>query len=561
MRKVIPLLLALAAVSASGFAQTRKPADESTLAVQSDPRQMAVAAALVVAGYAAPPSDPASAALRDDVRKGLSGVDADLRSRLAAFYAAHRRKNAEGALVDEAADALRYRALAVFMNPPPSFSVAVAESRIPADLRDVIGFAALAGDLYRTPEFRALQPRLVQAYDSANGLVGKQIAPTVTEILQYLRTRPVERIEVPAVRDREGKILRPGMTRVRRLRVFVDPLVGGQVVAVRGDLLDAESDLGEQLPGDRFAVFAGPLLGADEAALRIGVIRFVLEPIVERHKEEIEDSREALDALIARSEPARTRYTNARVSLVTDSLVSALDARFRVRKDRLTPNGAIAALGDAYARGEVLGVHFYERLTRYEEVGLDIGVYFPEFLRSLDLDREKTRGEQIAAAGAAAAREPKAAASVDAIAADMLAADRLITEKRFDEARPILERVLRADDGNARALFGLAQVIENSPDQVERDTNSSDEDRINAQAERLEAAVNLYRKAALNASSRELWLASWSHVYAGRILDFLDLRDEAIAEYQAAVKVGDVPQGGYKAAQAGLASPSTPEPR
>jgi len=73
--------------------------------------------------------------------------------------------------------------------------------------------------------------------------------------------------------------------------------------------------------------------------------------------------------------------------------------------------------------------------------------------------------------------------------------------------------------------------------------------------------VNLYRKAALNASSRELWLASWSHVYAGRILDFLDLRDEAIAEYRAAVKVGDVPQGGYKAAQAGLATPYAPEQR
>jgi len=218
------------------------------------------------------------------------------------------------------------------------------------------------------------------------------------------------------------------MTRIRRLRVFVDPLVGGQVVAVRGDLLDAESDLGQQLPGDRFAVFAGPLLGSDEAALRIGVIRFTLEPIVERHKEDIEDARDALDALIARSEAAKLRYTNARVSLVTDSLVSALNARYLLRKNRLTPNGAIAALGDAHARGEVLAIHLFERLVRYEEVGLDIGVYFPEFIRSVDLEREKARGEQIAAAQAAAEHEPKPTMAVDAMAGDMLAADRMITE-------------------------------------------------------------------------------------------------------------------------------------
>jgi hypothetical protein len=119
--------------------------------------------------------------------------------------------------------------------------------------------------------------------------------------------------------------------------------------------------------------------------------------------------------------------------------------------------------------------------------------------------------------------------------------------------------MLQNDAGNARALFGLAQVNEHSPDPVERDPNSPDDERIGAQAERLETAVNLYRKAALNASPRELWLASWSHVYAGRILDFLDLRDEAVAEYQAAVKVGDVPQGAYKHAQAGLAAPRGPD--
>ena len=60
------------------------------------------------------------------------------------------------------------------------------------------------------------------------------------------------------------------------------------------------------------------------------------------------------------------------------------------------------------------------------------------------------------------------------------------------------------------------------------------------------------------ASPPEQWLASWSHVYAGRILDFLELRDEAVAEYQAAVKVGDVPQGAFKEAKVGVERPYEP---
>ena len=70
--------------------------------------------------------------------------------------------------------------------------------------------------------------------------------------------------------------------------------------------------------------------------------------------------------------------------------------------------------------------------------------------------------------------------------------------------------------------------------------------------------MNLYRKAALHSNSRELWLASWSHVYAGRILDFLELREDAVAEYQAAIKVGDVPEGAFREAQAGVAAPFVP---
>lgn len=557
MRTLIAALVLAVALPCSTAGAT-DDALEQALVLQTDVRQVAVAAALLVAGYRATATDPAATGLRETIQKGLAGIDPSLRERLERFYAAHRRTNADGAPADEASDALRYRALALLMNPAPSFTIQVAKNRIPTDLQELVGFAPLVGELFRTPEFKALSESILTAYDAAALKVGTRLGPTVTGILTYLRTRPVDRIEIPALRDAEGKIVRPAMTRVRRLKVYVDPVLGSQSVAVRGDLLDASDDLAVQRPGDRYGVFASPLLASDDAVLRLGVFRFMVQPVVERHREEISAAQGAIDPLVKLSETATERYKDARLSLVTDSLVSALEARYQVRAQLMTENGAIASLGEAHARGEVLAIHFYERLRRFEEVGIDVAVYFPDFTRSLDVQKERGRAEQIAAARAATATEPRAAGAADVIAADILMADRLINEKRFVEAQPILERVLKASDGNARALFGLAQILENIPDAVERDPKSTDGDRAHAQADRLETAVNLYRRAALNASSRELWLASWSRVYAGRILDFLDLRDEALAEYQAAVKVGDVPLGAYKEAQAGIVTPYDP---
>ncbi len=553
MRKALSVVFLLL-FSLQAHAQTS--ADKSiypAISAQTDVRQAVFSAALIIGGYGANDEDPGVLELRAAILVNAAGVDPALRSKLEKFYRSHRRDK-----VDETTDGLRYRALAVMVNDPPSFRFDVEDSRIPEDIRPIVGFEVLAGELYQSPKFRKYLPDLVAEFDKTAGRVARQIAPTVTTLVTYFRTKPVDRLEVPAVRNSEGKVVRPAVTRLRRLKVFIDPVLAGRAVAVRGDLFDGGQERDYQRIGDRFAVFGGPNFAADESALRLAVIRFIVDPVVIDRRDDVVQMRDTVTALLAPNEAAMARYKDAPLLLATDSLVSAANARYLVRASRMTENGAIVYLGDARTRGEVLAIHFYEQLKRFEQTGLDLAAFFPDFAHTLDPAHEATRDAQIAAARAAAEREPKPVSAADAFAADILLADRLISEKRFDEARPILERVLRTSGENARAYFGLAQVVENSPDQIEKDTASSDSDRISAQAERLESAVNLYRKAALSASSKELWLASWSHVNAGRILDFLDLRDEAIAEYSAAVKVGDVSQGAFKEAKAGLAAPYVP---
>ena len=526
---------------------------DRTLVAVTDPRQVTISAALILAGYAGEPDDPAAVPLREEIRKGLATVDPDLKRRLSKFYTANRRPT-----LDEATDAIRYRSLGVLANMPPSFSIAVPQDRIPIDLRDILGFASLAGELYRTPAFRALLPRLIEISDLATRQAGSVVKPTVVAVLDYLRTQPIPVINVTALRNPEGKVTRPAMTRIRKLKVYIDPLLSSRRIAVRGDLIDAGDEPDHQLQGDRYAVFAGPAIAFEDTALRLGVLKFTLDPIVQRNREEIESNRAKIDEILADNPPAFERYARAPISLVSDSLVSAINARF-LEKEGRSRNAAVASVADAHMRGELLTMHFYSRLQRYEEVGLDIGVFFADLLRSLSPTAEIGREKEFIAARTAYEAERKVnAANATEFAGEILTADRLIKEKKFTDARPILERVLRTSANNARAIFGLAQIIENTPDPIERDAAASDDERIMAQEERLEAAVNLYRMAALHSNSRELWLASWSHVYAGRILDFLELREDAVAEYQAAVKVGDVPEGAFKEAQAGLTAPYVP---
>jgi hypothetical protein len=546
--------------------RTRDRSGDTHIAVETDTRLVAVASALVVAGYSAPGDGSRTAELRAKVLKALEGIPADLRARLVDFYKVNRRVD-----VDEALDASRYRALALLLNPPPSLSLGIGESRIPVDIRPVKGFAVLAGELQRTSQYRAVLPELLKAFLETNLTISSQLQPIVGTLVDYMHAVPVEEIPVAARTDAEGKILRPASVRIRTLRVYVDPLLGGDAVTVRSDLVDTSDGPERQIRGDRYSVFAGEKLGA-YAGLRLGLVRYYLDPLVERASDLIEERQIPINQLIERHAEAKKRYAEARISLVADSLATAADARIRVKTEpsRGIESRPIAEaraevvarmlLADAYDKGQVLVFHFWDRLKRFEEVGVDIGVVFSDFIDSIDTKNELGRAQEAANVRAAFAAVAKAGPTADEVLAErMLRADQLITSKQFALARPILEEVLQSEPKNARALFGLAQAVENLPDSVEAATGASEDDRSSAQAERLERAVNLYRQAALNSGSRELWIASWSHVYAGRILDFLELSEEANAEYRAAVTLGEVPSGAFREASKRL-SDSPPKP-
>jgi len=122
--------------------------------------------------------------------------------------------------------------------------------------------------------------------------------------------------------------------------------------------------------------------------------------------------------------------------------------------------------------------------------------------------------------------------------------DQLLALKNYAEAETQLRAMLQEFQGEPRIFFALAQGASLSAQ------DAFDE---KLQSQRLNTALSLYQQAVLAAApdtDGDKALISRAHAARGRIFTFLERRDEALKEFDAALKVGDVRGGAYKEAQA-----------
>jgi tetratricopeptide (TPR) repeat protein len=294
--------------------------------------------------------------------------------------------------------------------------------------------------------------------------------------------------------------------------------------------------------------------------------------MVERHLKASLEFKDQISKLVSSVPTAAKEYANSVYLVIRESLAQATEARLR-RIDAIATRGpysdddATFDLAQAYLRGAVLSYHFYESLTGFEKVGIGLEDFFDHMVSNAKFEREALRTTEfepvvarVSARRAKSARngsEGRAAeAVIGAMATKILASDDLIRQKRFTEARSLLDEILVVEPNNARALFGMAQVVTQTASPGELDPKADENDRIQMQHDRLERAIKLYRRAIENASKdSERWLIQWSHVYLGRVYDFQEFRADAIAEYEKAIGMGDFPNGAYKEALDGKQHP------
>ena len=539
--------------------------------LEGDVRTLVVMAAVNMAGFDQETGGQALSPARAQLRRDLAKLDPALKDKLAAFYRSHRREG-----VEESVDAMRYAALSMLMTQPPAFSVFQrSDGPVPADLRPLLDFVPLVQEFYIKSGIKEILPKYLAAAETYAAAYRVPVGELIYETLDYFHAQTETVINMkPLVLTTPGTGVKKDagvVTRTRSRHVFVvlDPLAALGTAIVRGDILNQKDELLVRRVGDDYIVVVGPSSTPTTSAIRQALIRFVIDPMVERKLRTSLAYKDQITKLVAGVPTASKEFGLSVYLVLRESLAQAAEARMkRIKASQAagpySEDEAAFDLAQAYLRGATLSFHFYDSLTGLEKVGLGIEDFFDQMLATAKFDREAVRAREfepivarVSAARPSGARTPApTAASTSTLGEKILLSDNLIRQRRFGEARAVLEEILSAQPRNARALFGVAQVISQTPSKAELDPKADENDKIQAQHDRLEQAIKSYR-AAIEGASRESesWLIQWCHLFIGRILDFQEFRADAIAEYEKAIALGDLANGAYKEALEGKQRP------
>ena len=327
--------------------------------------------------------------------------------------------------------------------------------------------------------------------------------------------------------------------------------------------------------------------------LRRAYLQYVIDALVLRFNKEIALRRDQIRQLLDERQKAGAQVTPDVFLTVGRSFVAAADARYEeVRRLEMLGRSAraqlaaakddaarmligkaaqaeiagiqdetIARLADEFEKGAVLTFFFSDQLKGIESAGFDVANFFPDMIASFDPARESKRPAEYAEAKqrAVAAREARVAArraEADmssagdankpkdaALVKELSAVEDTLRTKNYNDAEARLKSMLQSYPGEPRIFFALGQTASLS---------AMDATDANIQAERLNRALGQYRLA-VQASSPELDKAilSRAHESMGRINAFLDNKNEAMKEFDEAIKIGEVTGGAYQQAVAG----------
>ncbi len=467
------------------------------LRFQPDVRVFAVMAALNAAGFDSAPEVLAQNPLRRAVKERMSSVSGELLYKLRDFY---EGAGDEGGVEKRQA---RFISYALLMNGPPDFSVPFKPEEIPEDARPAAGFEKLVAQLWR-------EARLAELW--------KQVAPQYVDEIEAYR---------PLIRDMIIGAVRYMHTEAR---IALD-----RQVTFIPDLLNAFGVVNGRNIGNTYVVVVGPSRSRDRSlkAVRHEYFHFLLDPLLASQRREFPPPEPFL-ARVRLQPSAPAAYRGDFPLVVTESLIRAVELRL----DAQPREAALSRMLELYDQGLILVPRFAEELEKFERTTEPMQQYFPALIagirdeapeaRAASMDRLRTE-----LAGRGGGQPARAQDSAPNEVAGLLAeANRLLVARQFDQAAVVLERVLGADEHNANALFGLGQVA--------------------LHRQEFETALDLYSRAAANATAGETWIAAWSYVHRGNVYKFLDQPEKARAEWTRVLELKGDMRGATEAAQKAL---------
>jgi hypothetical protein len=546
--------------------------------IEPEPRLLVMMAALDAAGFDPTPAGRAPTEFRALVRRDQENLDAELRTRMRRFYDLNKLKDASATPAQQAA---RYVSLAYALGPAPTFDAPARSDDLFPGVLDVLDFAPLLREFYAKSGIAARLPAYLAAHQAEGDRLRPQTAEMLRAVLTYLHTRPVtltlERVPIKNQAAKPKKDAPPAFTTRERERRF----------RLVPDLLAVPGSINFRVIGDNYFAVVPQGLDPASSEVRRAYLQYVIDPVILRFNREIALKRTEIRSLIDERAAAAPAPMPDVFPAVARSLIAAADARMnfvartralaeqtsaRLQRAKEAERAAIvkesqaertaledeltAQLADAYERGAVLAFYFSEQLRDQEIAGFDFADFFSDMMTRVDVARERLRPAEYASARERVAalrreatraaanrtgeetRADHARAALDRSIADI---NQLLRAKNYTEAETRLRALLSENGGEPRIFFALAQAASIS---------ASDAFVESVRDERLGRALANYRLAINSATSEsDRPLISRAYTAMGRILAFMERKDEAIKAFEAAISLGNIKDGAYADAE------------
>jgi hypothetical protein len=553
------------------------------VSLQPDARLIIMMAALDAAGFDPTPAGKEPGAFRLLLRRDQANLDAGLRERLKAFF----DRNKLPAPATPAEQAARYVSLAYALGAPPLLDAPDRSDDLPTGILAVLDFAPLVREFYKRSALDERLPSYVRAYQVEGDRLRQPAAEMVRSVLSYLHTRPIlnttERVKIKSPEKKKSSTTAYSLKTHER-RFYIVP-----------DLMAAPGTINLRVIADDYYAIVPEGTDPTSSELRRAFLQFVIDPLVLKFNKEIAAQRDQVKLLIdARVKEDATVSPDVFV-VISRSLVAAADARYE-ESNRLTAvtniqrrrleqakdqparqaiakaaeasraviaDETMARLAEEYERGAVLDFFFADRLRDWQSSGFDIGNFFGDMITGFDTARESKRlGETSATRERAlAARRAHPRYSMwlidpasegletldtsrnSALVKSLTEIEKLLQTRNYEQAETRLKALMQEHPGEPRLFFTIAQTAS----LWARDTTDDE-----LQSQRLNRALANYRLAVAAAiPEADKVLLSRAHEAMGRILAFLDNHDEAMKEFEAAIRIGDVAGGAFRDAVEG----------
>ena len=397
---------------------------------------------------------------------------------------------------DPGAELGQYVSLALLLGPPPEFRLTVPQTDLPPDAKAVTGFVPLLARFYQEANVIDLWAQVQPRFQGEAERYSDPVRKTIALADAYFR--------------------------------FPSGAYLGRTYTIYLDLLGAPEQVQGRIYGANYFLVVTPSKALKLGEIRHQYLHFLLDPLAAKYAPEIQQ-KSALKVRAFEAPALGSDFKEDFPLLVTECLIRAAELRMEKR----SKSGAQTSVDELTASGLILLPYFYAALQDYEEQESSMSVFYKRMILAID-PRAELKGLAAVKFSPAPVPEKPVAPALSQEARLLDQADNFIYRGRYGEAKAVFQTVLEKFDAKSeRALFGLAVVASNTrkPDLAEEYFQKT-----------LEVA-------------RDLRIATWSHIYLGRLDDLRGKRNEALAQYRAAsLSAGPYPEA-LRAVEGGLQRP------